>query len=1228
MVLITLGVTLFLSQSYLLAPLAKKYLKEYKVSYTKVEGTFFQGIILHDINYADTVKIKKLQVHYNLLSLLRPTPKITKIEIDGLFVATNKLPTSEDNTTTQITIFPFIIADIELKNTVIMAEDETIKFDLKTQDLFYHDSIDIRKLELNLQTSYANALISGHVLSNEFQGESSAQISSSIKQEYLDFLKNIPNKLAINIELNSDKIVLNTKLNNLTLKENKDVKIQDGNLSVAYIFSDYSLHANAKYKVLYQNFATLINQNFLLDNELKYTSDINASIEKDPFALPFKNINIAVLGDENTLKAQLQAGLIDCNISSHDYKSFLLLAEDTHLRAEIKLLIDKNLYKAVIYPKLENEIYKDLPITLFSPIKIQYEQMAQEDKIKIDANLLQATLSKKEKFLSGVGNLGSSEFSLAGKIDENPHINIQTKTESLQKLLSELTADKSKIIYNDSVKIVSTLDFGKTFCIQNDISMPRYTLKTEDKKPVGIENIFVSTNYCDKKLTINNYNATYMQQKLFSNKPASLLIDENITIKEFWLFEDLLTTGVIDTTKKEVYLNVKSDSFSYPFDDTNVTIKTDLNLTIDSLGKQKIDGKISLLNVTIKDKTLKLPFKNIQTFIKGDEKNIKINLQTDALNFYITSKDYEHFLINGEKKNFALSSFEAVPEKLKKDKLSFKTEALMQISPFSLKGTLKANDDYFKTDINFKLSETDILSQAQFTPKEALYKNYPIDLFSPINLKYKKNIQGQKLTMNANLFHATLSKKGDIIQGKGNIASSQFTLSSKQTQDKQISLELFTKIPSIKEFLSELHVDSKENSVSHDGELEIHSTLTFDEYFDIKSNIHLPWYTLMPDSDTIYLVEDIKLNTEYKNQKFIINNYSAHSMEQRLFANKPSTLFLDSDGNLQIQELWIYDNLLASGKIDTSKNEVNINLKSDGFHYESKDANITVKADITVQIDSSSKQKIEGEISLLGGTISYEPTQDYVVSDKDIIIIQNIKADYSANRFINLSIKSLVPIAYKTKDIHINLIPDIVIYQEFNTPLKLLGMVTINDGDVVGGDKEFVFDKSEIYFTGENPINPQLNMNLHYYTLDYIDIEIFITNSLSSPVIIFSSKPTMSQNDIMSYILFGEPATTLFESSEGATKASLSSLVLGTGLKEVFNKTAGIKVDTLNIVSNKEGTLGYEIGTRFNKNIRIIYKNDTASSVILQYSLSKSLRIDVDVQETGQGVNIIYVKDF
>ncbi len=117
----------------------------------------------------------------------------------------------------------------------------------------------------------------------------------------------------------------------------------------------------------------------------------------------------------------------------------------------------------------------------------------------------------------------------------------------------------------------------------------------------------------------------------------------------------------------------------------------------------------------------------------------------------------------------------------------------------------------------------------------------------------------------------------------------------------------------------------------------------------------------------------------------------------------------------------------------------------------------------------------------------------------------------------------------------------------------------------------------------------------------------------------------------MSYILFGKPAPEAFEGQkdrDGDKYSSAGSLLLATGIKEIFNDTTGVKIDTLNILTNEEGTLGYEIGTRFSKDFRLVYKNDTISSIILKYSVTGSVRIDIDVDELGQGVMLLYVKDF
>jgi autotransporter translocation and assembly factor TamB len=377
------------------------------------------------------------------------------------------------------------------------------------------------------------------------------------------------------------------------------------------------------------------------------------------------------------------------------------------------------------------------------------------------------------------------------------------------------------------------------------------------------------------------------------------------------------------------------------------------------------------------------------------------------------------------------------------------------------------------------------------------------------------------------------------------------------------------------------------------------------------------------NAQSSYAAENIVFDTSYKEGNLLVKNYFFRYHEHDFYSKRASHIRFDKDFNIDLEEVWLYESVLVEGFVHRENLEGNVTLKSESFTYSADDAELKARVDLAVNF-TPKVQKIEGNITLLEGLIRYKPRKDYLINDEDIVIIQNIKEQKKRHLFVNVQVDTLKPIAYKIKDVNLMITPELTLFEEPGSAFGVLGVVTIHEGDVSYSGKKFILDKSEIYFNGSSVINPQLNLNLHYYTVDYADIEIYVTNTLEDPVVIFSSKPSMSQNDIMSYILFGEPASTLFVSSSETSK---SSLLLAGGIKQLINGSSFVQVDTLNILTNKEGTLGYEIGTRFNEKIRIVYKNDTASSITLQYSLSRSLRLDIDIRETGQGVSVIYVKD-
>ncbi len=638
----------------------------------------------------------------------------------------------------------------------------------------------------------------------------------------------------------------------------------------------------------------------------------------------------------------------------------------------------------------------------------------------------------------------------------------------------------------------------------------------------------------------------------------------------------------------------------------------------------------SQLKATVTRTPFALPFTNLRSEVSGDKEGMIGRLYAGPLEFELEGEGYERFNIHAKSKALPLSFIPNLPALLKQNSIAIRADALLNTAPFSLKGSFDTEGPYSAVEGSFELDKEEQLYLSTLTPKpeSTLWKKYPLEQFSPLELVYYNHDKRSILNLDTGMANLTLFKKDTALNGWGNIGSGHFDTYGRIADANDTRLSVTADIPSVHALISEFGFKNPEENLLFDAHADINATVTLTDKVRVKTRVRLPWYILQLDTQRSYQGEDVYLESTLIDQNITIDSYDLNIKDHHVYSQRPSHIAFDTNGSLLLKEFWVYDDLLLSGRLDPVRMEGNLNLRSDRFRYEGKEGNVTLKADIKADFEKNGRQSIEGNITLLDGVITYEPKTDYTISD-DIVIIQDIKPHTGFKRFVNLQINSLKPIDYKTQTIDIRLTPDIILRQEPDAPLSIYGMVTLEDGQINGGGKLFELDKSEIYFNGADPVNPYLNLNIRHQVQDDIDILIYITNTLASPLVILTSTPAMSQNDIISYLLFAEPASSAFSSSdEGTGTFALSSLLLATGLKQIFDQSAGVNIDTLNILTNEEGTLGYEIGTRFSKKIRLLYKNDTVSSVILQYKLSRSIRLDVDVHETGQGVSILYVKDF
>jgi autotransporter translocation and assembly factor TamB len=657
------------------------------------------------------------------------------------------------------------------------------------------------------------------------------------------------------------------------------------------------------------------------------------------------------------------------------------------------------------------------------------------------------------------------------------------------------------------------------------------------------------------------------------------------------------------------------------------------NLTIQQNVRYQFSGAYqSDANITLTRSQFLVPQKSFTAHISGEKKSLHMHLasQNRKLQATVYSSDLKRFKLTAQAKKLPLHFLSSLSKQFDNREIDATLKATVDTNTTLLVlGDVDLRDSTTSLQSKFEFCDANFLAQGHVDINDSSpqWRDIRTKNLFPLNFvaNYSKEQEGM-LSLHSHDIYTTLFKRGKSFNGWGSYKSSRFDIHGQQ-QKRATVLHVNKHIESVYELINSISPLHYRKFEYYDAELITKSTLKIDDSgMTLLSDISLPWYVAQSDSQTINFGHNSSMKLRYKNGELSIKEYDINMLEHNIHSKKESHITFENNSAVHVKSLWLYDSLKISGRYDLKSKELDFKAKSNAFHYDAKEADITAAVDLNIRGNSTKEITVEGSVNLLDGTIKYYPSKGYLMHDDDIIILQDVHDPKESKLFVNVAVTSDKKLRYKAKNITLHITPDFTIWKELNTPVTLLGMAEISDGKVYVADNLYVIEPSKLYFGGEHPINPYLDMNI-LYEIDYKKIQIYITNTLEDPVILFSSTPSLSQNDIMSYLLFGTPANSTFEGGDELNGASAANLILGAGLKSMIGDTTGIHVDTLNIISSESGSLGFEVGTRVSDNLRILLKNDAEFSAILQYKLNRWLRLDVDVKETGQGVNLIYVKD-
>ena len=627
--------------------------------------------------------------------------------------------------------------------------------------------------------------------------------------------------------------------------------------------------------------------------------------------------------------------------------------------------------------------------------------------------------------------------------------------------------------------------------------------------------------------------------------------------------------------------------------------------------------------------------KGLEGTFKGDTKGISVDIDSDLIegNFLTTDYKKAKLELKSKKENIALSKLiPSIPKEYRGELLALKGNMQMEFKDMraslitldsysnflNLKTKMSLEKPYkilFSSTLPLNSSLREIDKKIHFFEFQDLEGSveinnnlYKVDLHNSDALKLKFNYDVQRETFDKGVLslgstiiyvNTNFDKK---IELKSNILNLQKTL-------KEVQRYYEVELPKLQGAVDFSMVEK------NSGLFEFNLESPHIKYLSHKSRevsvTNLYGVKLLFDIDS-------NSNIEVKRYKFKIDDNEYIS---KFYSNKFSHLQIDHS-KIIIKDLWLNNNILLAGDYSLDTQKGTITLKSKGYSYISKDFDLLFDCDLKTKI-SDGKFDISGIIDILGNTINYEVVGSDIVEDSDIIILQDaLKSKESAlqNFKFNLKINNKKPLKYSANNTNIEFFNDLIIVKDYTTDMMITGMTTITKGYYEMEDKKFILNESHLYFAGDVK-KPFLDIKANYEK-DQYNVHIFISGSTEEPIVNFNSEPYLTQQEILSLILFDGTGSSSGNGAEAYT-------LLGGTFAKGLMKSLGINIDHLLLGTNENDQLSLEIGTKISKNITVLYlhKNGLYGAEV-RVEHGKHFETDIIIQQPNtSSIEFLYKQD-
>lgn len=326
--------------------------------------------------------------------------------------------------------------------------------------------------------------------------------------------------------------------------------------------------------------------------------------------------------------------------------------------------------------------------------------------------------------------------------------------------------------------------------------------------------------------------------------------------------------------------------------------------------------------------------------------------------------------------------------------------------------------------------------------------------------------------------------------------------------------------------------------------------------------------------------------------------------------------------------------IVLNGSLNSGKGLLDINgdlnlstLNHPSIRLSIKGDNVALMKTSEIHIDGNLDTKIvitndlvdlSGNVSLVQADLDFQLPENAILASEDVVLLGERQAPQNTQQKINLTINLGDQTHIHAQGLDAYLVGKLEIIQEAGSIMRASGQIDIKDGRYDAYSQKLKIDKGQLIYNGGAVDDPSLLLRAQK-SIDSITAGVSVTGRASSPVLQLYSTPSMSDQDILSVLIFGKKIGDL-ASQDGLTLLRIANSLRGDGSKSQIDvltqniqESLGLTNLELQLNGNSPSLIA---GKQLSSKFYVGYGYgllDAVQSLILRYKISPSWSIQGDV---------------